>query len=182
MMAMLRTHYDDHDAPSAGSNKDICMHAGGFIRRSQTCGSMVSRLSPEGSSHFFTGTSAPCLSLFQPAGFEEDISYYVVNPDDKTVAGSLWKRHEPLHRRLLFFDDERSDVRKTIAETENRIVAIYEQAGDRPERDQILEADLLGRQWHEEMTDRFANKPVAYPFTLYGRFWKRADWKVPTLP
>ncbi len=64
MMHNLRTHYDQDFSPETGSNRDICMHAGGFIRRSQTCGSMVSRLTKNNKTHFLTGTSAPCLSIF----------------------------------------------------------------------------------------------------------------------
>jgi dipeptidase len=54
--------------PAAGSNGDICMHYGDdLIRGSQTTGSLVAHLRPDGSATFWlTGTSAPCLSLFKP--------------------------------------------------------------------------------------------------------------------
>ncbi len=174
MMEMLRTHYHPQTRPASGSNRDICMHAGGFIRRSQTCGSMVSRLSPEDAAHFFTGTSAPCLSLFKPAGFDRDIAYYVLNSDEQTVEGSLWKRHEHIHRPLLFLDAQRAEVQLSIARTQNRMLSLYEGADGAPGPAGAAEADRMGRQWEEEMLEKFAHLPFSYPFGLYGRFWKRA--------
>lgn len=175
MMEILRTHSCEGIAPASGSNKDICMHAGGFIRRSQTCGSMASRLAPGRGTHFFTGTSAPCLSLFKPADFEVDIAYCVFNQDGQTVEGSLWRRHEKIHRRLLFSHRERAEVKRSIADTEHRMLAVYEKAGFSPGAEETTEADALCRRWEEEAIARLAAHPIAYPFNLYGRFWKRAN-------
>ncbi|MEZ4567610.1 MAG: hypothetical protein R2860_11860 [Desulfobacterales bacterium] len=73
----------------------ICMHAGGLIRRSQTCGSMAAQLMRNRPPLlFFTGTSAPCMSLFKPVSFDPDIDFSVLNKDEKTVAGSLWQNTE----------------------------------------------------------------------------------------
>jgi hypothetical protein len=65
----------DHGDASSGSfcpdrglfQSQICNHAGwGPVRISQTTGSLVSRLTPGASTHFVTGTAAPCTSLFKP--------------------------------------------------------------------------------------------------------------------
>jgi hypothetical protein len=68
-----------------------CMHAGGMVRSAQTTASWVSELSDEGTQHWATATSAPCVSLFKPVSLEEPLDL-----DD-----SLWWRHERLHRIAL---------------------------------------------------------------------------------
>ena len=71
LMSALRDH-----GPAAGPDwtpargfkgADVCDHAGfGPIRRSQSTGSLVSHLAPGLQTHFLTGTSAPCTSIFKP--------------------------------------------------------------------------------------------------------------------
>ena len=69
MASGLRQHRkDDHS-----SNRDVCMHASGVTRPSQTCGSMIVQLQPGQPPRIMvTGTSAPCISLFQPIDFTDD--------------------------------------------------------------------------------------------------------------
>ena len=166
MMNTLRTHFCPDASPAQGSNADVCMHAGGIIRRSQTCGSMVSLLTAAGQAHYFTGTSAPCLSVFKPAGFDYENPYSVLNPDEQTIEGSLWARHEQIHRRLLFDEKGRRELRKTIAPTETAMLSTPDSA----------EADRIVRDWQEKMLLTHQQKPVAYPkASFYARFWKREN-------
>jgi hypothetical protein len=78
MMSYLRDHGEDatpewSPAPSL-RDWDVCMHASfGTIRRRQSVGSMVSRLTPGMQTHWLTGTSAPCTSIFKPVWIDSGL-------------------------------------------------------------------------------------------------------------
>lgn len=55
-----------NNARGHSSNADVCMHARGKLRPSQTTQSMISRLGADNSRVWVTGGSAPCVSLFKP--------------------------------------------------------------------------------------------------------------------
>jgi secernin len=102
MMAILRDHGEAPDwSPANTQGRTICMHAAQGPRRSQSVASMVSELRPEGSVHWVTGTSAPCISLFKPVLFEAGWPPVGPAPNDWFDRDSLWWRHERLHRALL---------------------------------------------------------------------------------
>ena len=107
-IAVLRDHGSKDALPRysrhAGAMNAPCMHAGGWLVGSQTTGSMVSELQPTGTTHWATGTSAPCLGVFRPVS--------VACPKDVgsptgTPGGSLWWRFEQIHRALLAVDPAR---------------------------------------------------------------------------
>ncbi len=109
-MAVLRDHGSDNALPRysrhTGAMTSPCMHAGGWLVGAQTTGSMVSELRPTGSTHWATGTSAPCLSVFRPVSVDRprDAGSPTGMPDD-----SLWWRFEKIHRSLLGADSARRD-------------------------------------------------------------------------
>jgi dipeptidase len=176
MMNNLRTHYDQTASPATGTNRDICMHAGGFIRRSQTCGSMVSRLCKNKNLHFFTGTSAPCMSLFKPVSFDFGVDFSVLNPDEKTVDGSLWQRNEYIHRRLIFMDKKRHVLQESIAHTENEMLSVFEEKEFEPSKDDMLKADDIVRKWTDRCFHEYRHHTFHYPsMSLYGSFWKKMN-------
>ncbi|MHA1251593.1 MAG: C69 family dipeptidase, partial [Candidatus Helarchaeota archaeon] len=103
VMNLLRSHgkFDNKNSfdPSK-SGMQICMHYSAKAL-SQTANSMVSHLS-DLHTHWFTCTSAPCISLFKPFYIMYDAipeSYKV--PGAKYDKNSLWWRHEKLHREVL---------------------------------------------------------------------------------
>lgn len=67
VMAVLRTHAQGHK-PSG--NSDLCMHASGPLRPSETTNAMVAWLGPDGPRVWFTGSPQSCCSLFMPAPFD----------------------------------------------------------------------------------------------------------------
>jgi secernin len=176
MMNALRSHFKEPFEPAEGTNRDLCMHAGGVIRRSQTCGSMASRLTPKIQSHFFTGTSAPCLSVFKPAGFDADLGFSVLNPDAKTVAGSLWQRHEQVHRRLIFNRKAREQVQSSSMETEKDILGLFEQSGFDMNAAQLRAADRMAADWEEALYRKYKDLPFDYSMlSPYALYWRRAN-------
>ena len=104
-MAVLRDHGSEDNLPRysrhTGAMSSPCMHAGGWLVGSQTTGSMVSELQPNGATHWATGTSAPCLSVFRPVSIDcpRDVGSPTGTPGD-----SLWWRFEQIHRSLLGAD------------------------------------------------------------------------------
>ena len=64
---ILRSHHSDpHYNPVKGSMRDICMHAGGLTRPSQTTGSLIALLYDDLQLCWVTATSTPCISLYKP--------------------------------------------------------------------------------------------------------------------
>jgi hypothetical protein len=161
----LRAHHAGNEDPRAGSNSDVCMHAAGFIRRHQTTGSMVARLTAEGPTVLFTGTSAPCLSIFRPAGFDGEFS--VLTPAEKEVEALLWRRHEFLHRRALADAELRQRLRATRDSIELKIFEQLQAA--HPDAAALARADRLAAAWHKVLWESLNARPA-----LKGtRFWQR---------
>ncbi len=106
LMAVLRDH-GDHDGrtwrPDTGlTGAAVCMHVGfGPVRISQTTGSMVSHLHPERATHFFTGTAAPCTSIFKPTWVDCPVPALDPAPTGIYDRDTLFWRHEELHRATL---------------------------------------------------------------------------------
>ncbi len=109
-MAVLRDHGGENALPRysrhTGAMSAPCMHAGGWLVGAQTTGSMVSELRPIGVTHWATGTSAPCLSVFRPVSVDNprDVGSPTGTPGD-----SLWWRFEQVHRLLLRADTARRE-------------------------------------------------------------------------
>ena len=161
----LRAHRDGNEDPAAGSNADVCMHAAGYIRRHQTTGSMIARLAPQGPTALFTGTSAPCLSIFRPAAFDGEFS--VLTPPGKEVEALLWRRHEFLHRRALADPELRARLRATRDGIEAKIFA--ELAEPQPSAEALQRADRLAAAWHKVLWESLPQRPAGRA----SRFWAR---------
>ena len=163
----LRAHRRDNEDPARGSNADVCMHAAGPIRRHQTTGSMIARLTPAGATALFTGTSAPCLSIFRPVAFDGDFS--VLTPPDRQVESLLWRRHELLHRRALADATLRLRIRATRDEIEAKV---FEQlAASQPDAGALARADRLAAAWHKVLWESLDPRAAA----VGTRFWRRVS-------
>jgi dipeptidase len=165
MALHLRAHRAGNEDPARGSNADVCMHAAGFVRRHQTTGSMIARLAPAGPTALFTGTSAPCLSIFRPAGFAGDFA--LLTEPGRQVESLLWRRHEILHRRALADPALRERLRATRDPIEQKIFA--ELAAPRPDAGALSRADRLAAAWHKVLWESLEQRP-ALPAS---RFWRR---------
>lgn len=113
MMELLRDHggqfaREDFN-PAKSTMSSICMHANSKAF-SQTTGSFVAHLSKELQTHWLTGTSAPCLSIFKPFFFESPEALLQLQPTSLTSDASLWWRHEKLHRLTLMDYSRRAPI------------------------------------------------------------------------
>ncbi len=105
-MDFLRHHArDEEENWSPGGalfGTDVCMHAGfGPVRINQSVGSMVSHLTAKGHTHWVTGTSAPCTSIFKPVWLDTGLPPVGPPPTGTFDETTLWWRHETLHRATL---------------------------------------------------------------------------------
>lgn len=152
----------DHD-PIACGNGDVCLHAAGPVRRGQTTGSMVARLDADGARAWFTGTSAPCLSLFRPVAFHG--SWSTLTPLSREPYAERWRDHERVHRRALFDAELRAALREDLHVTERAMLTA----------DDAADADVLAAEWDARQAARIAGRPLPTPNTWAGRFWRRQN-------
>lgn len=169
-MAALRDHGPDAGAgwtPARGVvGATVCMHAGwGPVRISQSVGAMVSHLRPDRQTHWVTGTSAPCTSLFKPVWLDAGLPDLGPAPTGVYDAAALWWRHEALHREILrdyaarlpLIADERDALeRRFIAEAE---AVVHRPAAERAAFTArcFAQAETTTRQW----TERVRSRPAA---------------------
>ena len=175
VLAHLRAHARPDHHPRTGSNADVCMHAAGFIRRSQTTASMAARLGGASDVVCFTGTSAPCLSLFKPVSFSAP-SFVFTDPG-ANPAESLWRRRERGHRHLVLADpDARAAFRADRDAAERALLAPFDDPA-RPLTDaDHRAADAKARAWEERWIARFEKEPFRYrPFDPYHHYWRRLN-------
>lgn len=158
--AHLRAHADQREEPLAGSPGDVCLHANGFIRRAQTTGAMIVRLTADRVAVAFTGTSAPCLSAFRPAAFAG--GWAVLSPDPSRAP--LWQQFEPVHQRALFDRDFRLALR---AERDALEPALWRALAD-GDTQGMQDADEALFRW----TQRWVEAARASP-PRANRFWRR---------
>lgn len=98
---LLRSHSFEPYDPCRGSMRDVCMHAGGLTRPSQTACSLVALLYERAPLAFVTGTSTPCISMFKPVLLDAGLPDLGPAPTGRYDGGkSYWWRHEALSRRI----------------------------------------------------------------------------------
>ncbi|KAF1072010.1 MAG: hypothetical protein GAK45_00351 [Pseudomonas citronellolis] len=150
-------HFDRHD------NRQVCMHAGSFWRPVQTTGSLIARLDDGPVRVAATGTSAPCLSLFQPLGFENAAGDALLSEPGHSVRDSLWWRFENVHRRALADSEFAAALRAGHAWLEADQLAALD--ASRPDW-QRLAADAMA--WHMAWQDLAGQLSPRLP-----RWWRQ---------
>jgi secernin len=102
LMAILRDHGGALPTYRLlnGAMAAPCMHAGGLAAGSQSTASWVADLTPSGSLHWVTGTSAPCTGLFKPVTVGHPLDLGPA-PSDRYHPATVWWRHERFQRRVM---------------------------------------------------------------------------------
>jgi secernin len=102
---ILRDVGDDpesYNIPDDELPERICMHAGPFEARFwHATGAMITDSSDEGVCVWMTATSATDLSVFKPLFFDAEMPDTGALPRGTFTEGSLWWKHERLHRRAV---------------------------------------------------------------------------------
>jgi secernin len=157
----LRRHASDSGNFARHGNADVCMHAGGLTRPSQTTASMLAALRPGKPPEIYvTGTSAPCLSLFQPLSFDACPETH----PEMSFTDDLWKRFERVHHRALF----EADFRQALTASRD---ALEPKMFDRSLP--IVERRDAAQAWHREWHERAGEGRVRNRwYSLYDHFWR----------
>ncbi|MBP1701498.1 MAG: peptidase family protein [Chloroflexi bacterium] len=184
LMAALRDHGDEPFYPDRGiTGPTVCAHASiGPIRSDQTTGSMVSHLHPQHPSHWVTGTAAPCTSLYLPAWLDTGLHYLGPQPTGTFDAGTLFWRHELLHRATLenypahlpLFSSERDAIESSF--TTGALALAHLPAANRLEFAARCyeQAETARADWLERVES--TAKPVKRGW-LHRRAWDRINKK-----
>jgi secernin len=170
LAAVLRDHGTADGTPRYtplnGAMAAPCMHAGGLAAASQTTASWVSELTPTGARHWATGTAAPCTGLFKPVDVATPID---LGPPPVDVAdeGSLWWRHERLHRAVA--RDPATLLPRYAAERDALERAWFAAPPDPDEA--FAEADRRTATWLARIGGPVADTRPAY----VRRYWRVRD-------
>lgn len=187
-MQLLRAHRSnlgDSYAPDRGlTGAEVCMHAGyGPVRNSQSTGSMVSHLSGENTTHWLTGTAAPCTSIFKPVWMDAGL------PDTGPVPGgefdreTLWWRHEMLHRetlrdyrtRLPLYQADRDVLEESFIERAGLAAGAAKEARFNFSQTCFQEADEARRRWLDQVHAQPLQRRLRLLYALaWGKFNRQA--------
>ncbi len=166
MAANLRSHATDHEDFAKHGNADICLHAGGMLRPSQTTGSMLVHLQPGTPPEVFvTGTSAPCLSLFKPVSFQSGATGdFVFLGETAMEQSALWHQFERVHRRALA---DRVFRQRLLLSRDAVEPAMFDRSIATGER------SARALEWHGRWFDEAGSAaPVSRWYSPYDRFWR----------
>jgi secernin len=157
MFAALRDH--NGFTPQQGWKIQMpCAHSSWWpTRRSgQTTGSMVSRVTASGATHYLTGTSSPCLSVYKPVIIGRN--NHLGNTEE------LFWQHERLHRLVIG-----DYARRRAAFEETRVTFQVEALS----RDDAWDAH---RQQLHDWTRRVERMARGRKFySLFDRYWAEQD-------
>jgi dipeptidase len=182
-MNILRSHGKNDSAefdPAKSDMGSLCLHATGFTTPSQTTGSMIAEIrNRKPSTYWFTGTAAPCLSIYKPFYFPGKTLLTADNPQPgKKSDDSLWWKHEKFHRKAIFnYRDiyphimkDRTVIEKSFVEKSAGLIDKGSDAAkNKFSNDCLAEAEKLTGKW-TDLADSFPRKKF-HP--LFGFFWKR---------
>jgi len=195
MMEFLRDHRGEgivHEPHRGFFMNKVCMHAAnGLSRGSQTTGSLVCHLRNDISTHWVTGTAAPCTSVFKPFFFEAGALPNVgPEPAGTYSPKSLWWEHERLHRAILMdyptrmavIAADRDRLEERFVDGDQKAVAEAQKlsADSRKKRLSSFSEECFAEAWMAERKwiEAVAKTPVVKrPSALFRSYWNKQNKK-----
>jgi len=191
MVEMLRSHSvnraEDWRPDNGIMGADVCMHSGwGPIRLSQTTGSLVTHQTDNLSTHWVTATSAPCTSIFKPVWLDCNLPDMGPSPTGEYDPGSLFWKHELVHRAILkdypqrikLIKNAQSEIEKHFFDKTLKVEQNHQKDREALSADCFKKSDTLEKEWSEIVEKQpitTKNKP------LYASAWKKVN-KAAQLP
>jgi len=167
---------------SRSSLKSICMH-GGFLYGDHTTGSYIVQLDEERCTHWVTGSSTPCLSVFKPLWMVER-EPFTFTEEETASAVEYWIKRERLHRMIL--ENRIPDVEAYIAKRDDLENKLDEMASSVQKQgfheDGLLEIMAYAKEKEEELIDETCRTAIpsakikGNPYFRY--YWRKQNRKL----
>ncbi len=178
MADLLRQHPATYNPAEGDVCTNICMHAGPHPNRFwQACGAMIMEAAQQGSMAWVTATSGTCMSIFKPVYFGVPLPDMGPVPTESFTEGSLWWKHERLHRRAMAnFSVIGPEIRASIEKLED---GWFREGMSLVKSGAASKAAFMKQCWHdaEVLTDRWIaeldRQTVAFPNNGFGDMWQR---------
>ena len=180
MAAVLRNVGDEatYDVTEDKRSVRVCMHAGPTpLRFWHATGAMITETRPDSVVVWMTGTSATDLSIFKPLFFGIPLPDIGLQPTGIDTDGTLWWRHERLHRRAMaHYREVKPEIRAEFDALEQQFHAASVAARTASPR---VQASLVRWCWHAASlaTERWIEKLATRSYSLshagYGAMWQR---------
>lgn len=182
---ILRSHSGDNFLPEKGTTQSMCMHASGLFTPHQTTGSMVVELRKEKpATIWLTGTSTPCISLFKPFYFGNDVlqKNNFISPT-ATYDNSYWWQWEAFHRnfihlnyqmKIIAITSERLTIENYFLEEDEQLIS------GSSDKTALAELSSNSLRDSEDFLDRWKSKIThskKIGHFLYDAFWNRQNKK-----
>ena len=180
MMDLLRQHPEGYDPTEGDLCTNICMHAGPHPNRVwQACGAMVMEAAAEGAMAWVTATSGTCVSVFKPVYFGVPLPDAGPLPGESYTDGSLWWKHEHLHRRAMAaFHTLGAEIRESFERLED---GFFDQGRKLIAAPARQKSEFMAECWRQAAaaTDRWIadleRRNYAYPHAGFAGLWDRFD-------
>lgn len=179
MKEILRSHDTtfkgkEFTQPSLSS---VCMHGGGLIG-DHTTGSNIVSIHPNRITHWVTGSSTPCISIFKPL-WVLDGKIFPFGESNEDQALAFWHKHEQLHRlrlenRLPQFDQYVLEKEALEQQFASKVAEI--------DLNSIDDSELMKlRNWAwqevEKLIDETLENKIDSPGKIKGSLMHRNYWK-----
>jgi len=177
MAALLRQHPEGYDPAIGDVCTNICMHAGPHPNRFwQACGAMIMETTEQGAMAWVTATSGTCLSVFKPLYFGVPMPDTGPTPTETVTEGSLWWKHEKLHRRAMAsFATVGPEIRESFEALE---VKWFSEGRALAAASPAEKMEFMASCWSEAetVTDRWiadlSRRNVTFPHQGFGAMWQ----------
>ena len=180
MAAVLRDVGDEstYDVTADKRSVRVCMHAGPTpLRFWHATGAMITETRPDSVVVWMTGTSATDLSIFKPLFFGIPLPDAGLQPTGIDTDGTLWWRHERLHRRAMaHYREVKPEIRAEFDALERQFHAASVSARTASPR---VKAALVRWCWHaaslatERWIEKLAARSYGFSHTGYAAMWQR---------
>ncbi len=180
MAAVLRDVGDEatYDVTQDERSVRVCMHAGPTPARFwHATGAMITETRPDSVVVWMTGTSATDLSIFKPLFFGIPLPDAGLQPGGIETDGTLWWRHEHLHRRAMaHYKAVKPEIRAEFDALERGFHAESVSARTGSPR---LKAEFVAWCWAtaslatERWIDKLEARSYGFSHAGYAAMWQR---------
>lgn len=180
MAGALRDLGDDasYDVTRDERPVHVCMHAGPYPARFwNATGAMISEVHPDSEIVWMTATLATDLSIFKPLFFGIPLPQAGFLPLGTDTDGTLWWRHERLHRRAMArYRAVKPDIRAEFDALEREF---HRESAAVRTASPGLKAAFVGWCWHTARfhTERWIAALERHPYVIdhgaYRAMWDR---------